>query len=110
MNNVIKKTDIETHKKFVIYISGKITGTTDYVKRFMKRELELRKEYPNAEIINPANMNHVMPISSTWNDYMRMCYMLLDMADALSQLPDWKESPGACCEYGYSIAKNLYIL
>ena len=51
-----------------IYISGKITGTTDYIKRFERAEKAL-SEYI---VINPAKVNAQLPIETTWEEYMQM--------------------------------------
>ena len=44
-----------------IYISGKITGTTDYIKRFERAE----KAISNYIVINPAKVNAQLPIETT---------------------------------------------
>ena len=44
-----------------IYISGKITGTTDYIQRFGRAE----KALSNYIVINPAKGNAQLPIETT---------------------------------------------
>ena len=51
-----------------IYISGKITGTTDYIQRFERAEKALSKYI----VINPAKVNAQLPIETTWEEYMQM--------------------------------------
>ena len=51
-----------------IYISGKITGTTDYIHRFERAE----KTISNYIVINPAKVNAQLPIETTWEEYMEM--------------------------------------
>ena len=48
-----------------IYISGPITGTSDYMKRFEKAEKELTEN--GYSVINPAKVN-AMPVSYTHLD------------------------------------------
>jgi hypothetical protein len=91
-----------------IYISGAITGVVDYKEKFDKAEKKLKAEHPNAEIINPTMV--VLPESCTHEDYMRIDFMLLDLADAIYMLQGWEWSKGANQEYGYAVAKNMMIL
>lgn len=91
-----------------IYISGPITNVVDFKEKFSRAETKLKKEHANAEIINPTMI--VLPESCTHEDYMRIDFMLLDLADAIYMLDGWELSKGACMEYGYAIAKDLLIL
>lgn len=93
-----------------IYISGKISNNPNFKEEFENAEDYLNKEYPNAEIINPALVNSFLPKSTTYTEYMRMCFVMLDMADAIYMLPNWRESCGASQEFGYALAKDLIIL
>ena len=45
-----------------IYISGKITGTTDYMERFGNKQREL--EQKGYEVVNPALINSFLPKST----------------------------------------------
>lgn len=92
----------------IIYISGPITGVLDYKEKFDQAEKQLKEKYPNAEIINPTMI--VLPSSCTHEDYMRIDFMLLDLADAIYMLKGWDLSKGACMERGYAMAKDLIIL
>ena len=91
-----------------IYISGPITGVLDYKEKFDAAEKKLKTEYPNAEIINPTMV--VLPESCTHEDYMRIDFMLLDLADVIYMLKGWEWSKGANQEYGYAMAKDYIIL
>ena len=93
-----------------IYISGGITNNPNFQTDFMNAELHLSKEFPNAEIINPAVINRFLPPSTTHEEYMKMSFLMLDMADAIYMIDGWKKSCGACQEYGYALAKDKIIL
>ena len=93
-----------------IYISGAITSNPNYKDDFERAEDYLQKEYPKAEIINPALVNRFLPKSTTHEEYMRMSFCMLDMADAIYMIKNWKTSCGASQEYGYALAKDKIIL
>jgi len=70
----------------------------------------LQKEFPKAEIINPALVNSHLPKSTTHEEYMRMSFCMLDMCDSIYMLSNYEKSKGACMEYGYAMAKYKIIL
>ena len=91
-----------------IYISGAITGTDDYMERFAKTEKELTEQ--GYSVINPAKVNAQLPEDTSYEEYMKMCFCMLDMADAIFMISNWKTSCGASQEYGYAMAKNMIIM
>ena len=91
-----------------IYISGPITNVVDYKEKFARAEKKIKAMHPDAEIINPTMIE--LPSSCSHKDYMRIDFMLLDLADAIYMLDGWELSEGACMEYGYATAKDMIIL
>ena len=91
-----------------IYISGAITGTDDYMERFAKAEKGLTENGYSA--INPAKVNAQLPKDTTYEEYMNMCFCMLDMADSIYMLSNYENSKGACMEYGYALAKDMIIM
>lgn len=90
-----------------IYISGKITGTTDYMERFAKAEHELTTR--GFEVVNPAKENAHLPEGTPWKTYMAESLRLLLYCDAIYMLEGWKESRGATLELQVAISSNLQI-
>ena len=91
-----------------IYISGAITGTNDFMERFAKAERELT--YIGYSVVNPAKVNAQLPEDTNYDEYMKMCFCMLDMCDAIYMLNGWEESRGANREYGYAIAKGKEVI
>ena len=80
-----------------VYISGKITGTTDYLERFAQAETRLRVQ--GFEVVNPAKELDKLPKdSTTWRQYMGEAFKLLMECDAIYMLDGWQESKGARLE------------
>lgn len=91
-----------------VYISGAITGTDDYMERFKAVEDMLKAD--GHMVYNPAHANSFMPEGTTYEEYMKVSFLLLDMADTIYMLKGWEKSCGANREYGYALAKDKAIL
>ena len=91
-----------------IYISGAITGTDDYMERFLKAQKELEKI--GYSVVNPALVNSNLPEDTTYEEYMKMSFCMLDMCQYIYMLTGWKKSCGANREYEYALAKDKTIM
>ena len=91
-----------------IYISGPITGVEGYYEKFRRAERELQKM--GFVVINPAAVNGELPAETSYEEYMRMSFVMLDMADSIYMLDGWQNSTGANREYGYALAKDKTIM
>lgn len=83
-----------------VYISGKITGTSDYMKRFEEAEDYINSYGDSA--VNPARINAYMPKDSTHEQYMEASIKLLDTCDCVYVLKDWYGSAGVMEEIMYA--------
>lgn len=98
-----------------VYLSGPVTGTTDYKQRFEFCEERLRKKftYGNCvpEIINPVKMVSTLPADSDYEFIMQICLMVLDRCDGIVLMPGWRQSIGCNQEYGAAMAlhKEVYL-
>ena len=93
-----------------IYISGAITNNPNYKEDFERAEDYLQREYPSADIINPALVNSFLPKSTTYEEYMRMSFCMLDMCDSIYLLKGFEKSCGANREYCYAMEKRKTIM
>lgn len=83
-----------------IYISGKITGSTDYYARFMEAEDKLIKQG-----YSPVNPVRNAPADMSWDYYMRNDIIKLMCCDSIYMIKGWRSSRGARLEH--YIAKKL---
>ena len=93
-----------------IYISGQISNLekSDYMERFAKTEKELTEQ--GWSVVNPAKVNAQLPEDTRYEEYMKMCFCMLDMCEAIYMLKNWNKSCGANRELGYAMARNIIIM
>lgn len=93
----------------MIYISGAITGTEDYLERFDNAAAKLFTENPQRKIINPANLCDTLP-PLEHEQYMVICMAALSLCDSVYLLKGWENSVGARIEVEYAIKHGLKIV
>ena len=91
-----------------IYISGAISNTDDFMERFAKAEKELKEQ--GYSVVNPAKVNAQLPENTSYEEYMKMCFCMLDMCDSICMLKGFEKSCGANRELGYAMAKDMTIM
>ena len=79
----------------IIYLAGKITGNPEYRIQFTAAKMELERD--GHIVLNPAELPEGMSKAA----YMRICFAMIDVADAVVFLPDAAESAGARLEMAY---------
>ena len=92
----------------MIYISGKITGTDDYLQRFERAEKHLNT-MNITDVINPAKVNSYLPELS-YSQYIKMSLCMLEMCDTIYMLKNWEDSTGAKLEWEFAKANNYKIM
>ena len=88
----------------IVYISGKITGDTNYLKKFADAELALRSK--GYDVINPCDLCYQF---LSYEQFMHVDFALIDVSDAIYLLNDWTGSSGARREkeYAEKIGKKI---
>lgn len=82
-------------EKKVVYIAGPISGVENYWEAFEKAEDELQAA--GFIGLSPSRL----PWGMTREQYMRICFAMIDSADAVLFLPGSYVSEGALLEYSY---------
>ena len=88
----------------IIYIAGPITGHLDYRKKFKAAEEKL-KEMGHTPI-NPAYLPDGL---GNRDDYLHICYSMIDKADGVYLLDNWLTSIGAIKETEYARKKGKMV-
>ena len=90
-----------------IYISGAITGHNNFYEKFKHAELWLKEN--GYDTINPAKISIDLP-NLSYEDYMKIDYTLINIADCVFMLDGWQKSKGACAELSYAKSLGKKIL
>ena len=85
-----------------VYISGPISGTTDFKERFRVAAERLTKL--GIDFVNPAELYKSMP-GAAHADYIKVCKSMLGTCDVVMVLPGFNDSEG--CMQEYELAKRL---
>ena len=90
-----------------VFISGPITGHDDYKDAFEDAKRQIQEW--GHEVINPADLDQIIPSTTTQDEYMILCFNLISMSDAIYQIQGWEDSRGACKEYGFALGRGKQV-
>jgi hypothetical protein len=89
-------------RKFVLYLSGPMTGMKDFNRpAFNRWARKLRKA--GYAVINPAEL----PKGLTWRTYMARAKKDLEKADGIASMDGWMDSKGARLEEKWAYLMGL---
>lgn len=86
-------------KKQKIYIAGKIKGNPNFKEDFATARRKLEEQ--GYIVLDPS----LLPAGMEYEDYMTICYAMIDTAKQIKLLHNWKDSPGANREKKYAESK-----
>ena len=100
-------------KKKVIYLSAKITGTSEYNDRFSAAED--RRIAEGYVVLNPVRTGkwlerYLEPEKPTWVQYMKYAIAAMMEADYIYMLRGWNQSKGARLEHFLAGVLNYNII
>ena len=78
------------------------------MERFAKAEKELTEQ--GYSVVNPAKVNAQLPEDTSYEEYMKMCFCMLDMCEAIFMLKGWSKSCGSNREYWYEMGNCKTII
>lgn len=87
-----------------VYIAGKITGLENYKEKFARAERALRDK--SEVILSPT----ILPSGLSHDEYLQICFTMIDVCDTIYFLDDWEDSEGAKMEHDYALKEEKEIL
>ena len=91
----------------IVYLSGRITGNENYKKDFSVAEEYLHRL--GYIVVSPARLDELSSDKLSYEQYMKVCYSLIDISDIIFMVSGWQDSKGARAEliYAKSIGKEV---
>lgn len=91
-----------------VYVAGKVTGLPEdeVFRKFDRSGMTLRKD--GHAVMSPAVL--VLNEGFEHEDYMHVCFAMIDVCDAVYMQKDWQDSEGARMEREYAAARKKRII
>lgn len=88
-----------------VYIAGPMTNRFLFNRpKFYWEHLKLK--IMGYKVMNPA----ILPFGFEHEEYMQICFKMIDCCDAVYLMDEWHRSNGATRDYNYAISKNKEII
>lgn len=88
----------------IIYISGAITNNANYKKQF--KEAREHLESIGHIVLDPSALPQGLPLPK----YMPICLAMLEQAEAIYMLSNFRDSNGALLELDYAMYQGKKVL
>lgn len=89
----------------IVYVAGKMAGLPNKGKeKFYAAAKALREE--GEIVLNPAELPEGLPGEC----YMPICLAMINAADIVYALDNWRDSPGARLEIGYAAYQGKTVI
>ena len=89
----------------IFYIAGKMAGLPDLGKSKFSEAAKMLRDRGYI-VLNPAELPDGMP----GDRYMPICLAMVNAANAVYALDNWKDSNGAVIEIAYSRCQKKYVI
>lgn len=86
-----------------VYIAGKITGLDNYKEHFNKAQHILESQ--GHIVMNPS----ILPPGFEHDEYMEICYSMIDVCEMVHFLKNWTDSKGAMMEHEYALQNEKLL-
>lgn len=87
-----------------VYISGAISTDSDHLDHFQRTALALRGE--GHAVMSPT----CLPCGFEYEDYMHICFAMIDVCDCVYLMHNWEASDGATREKLYAESKRIMVI
>lgn len=103
---------------YSIYLSGKISGDSNYLEKFAVVTKVLRTAYPAARIFNPAwefleiskKLKESVSEEAGHEILVDTCLKIMEYYEAIAIMPDWSDSAGAIRELKAAMKSGMKII
>lgn len=85
-----------------VFLSGPMTGVSDYKERFDRLHTDLLGSGEGYSIINPARIFADLPYDTEYGDFIKLSLRLIDTCDTIYMMKGWETSRGARLEREYA--------
>lgn len=91
-----------------VFISGPISGKPDFNKKAFN-DAEQQLSDLGLSVWNPVRLHPAEPDRFSHDDYLWVCFSMIERSDVVVLLPGWADSKGARAEKSFAQQKRLQV-